>query len=166
MTGTSPPRPELAGFTRQMYTRFFVDRLPAHLEERYGVQVSGVSELDLGGYRVSLGDGAGWVARLFPAARPAAETQADAEILRFVSGCDFPAERCAAAEPVSVLDGQAVLVTQYVDGARRLTRVTTPAYPASSGAPPPMFVRVNLKSGRTGHARHYRRDPFHHRVPA
>jgi aminoglycoside phosphotransferase (APT) family kinase protein len=124
MTGAGLARagPELAEFTRRMYTRSSVDRLPAHLGACYGVEVAAVSELDLGVYRVSLGDGGSWVARLLPAARPAAETQADAEVLRFMSECDFPAERCAVAAPVSVLDGQSVLVTHYADGVRRDAR--------------------------------------------
>jgi hypothetical protein len=36
------------------------------------------------------------VARVFPGPRPAAAAEADAELPRFVSGWDFPAERCAA----------------------------------------------------------------------
>ena len=111
--------PELAEFRRQMYTRTSLDQLPAHLEERYGVPVSEVTELDLGVYRVSRADGSDWVARVFPAARPAPGAAGDAAVLRFVSEGGFPAERCATAEPVSELDGQGVLVTEFVDGAPR-----------------------------------------------
>jgi Ser/Thr protein kinase RdoA (MazF antagonist) len=118
MTETSQTGPELAEYTRRMDPRTTVDQLPAHLQEHYGVEVAGVAELDLGVYRVSLRDGASWVARVLPASRPAAETAADADVLRFVAEHDFPAERCAAPAPVSVLDGQAVLVTEYVDGVR------------------------------------------------
>jgi Ser/Thr protein kinase RdoA (MazF antagonist) len=114
--------PELAEFRREMYTRTSLDWLPAHLEERYGVPVSGVTELDLGVYRVGLGDGRDWVARVFPAARPASGAAGDAELLRFVSEGDFPAERCAVADPVSELDGQRVLVTEYVAGVPRAGR--------------------------------------------
>jgi hypothetical protein len=114
--------PELAAFRREMYTRTSLDRLPAHLEERHGVEVSGLSELDLGVYRVRRADGDDWVARVFPAARPASGAGGDAELLRFVSEGDVPAERCAVAEPVSELDGQAVLVTGFVPGVPRERR--------------------------------------------
>jgi Ser/Thr protein kinase RdoA (MazF antagonist) len=39
-----------------------------------------------------------------------------------VAGHDFPAERCAADEPVSVLDGQGLLVTEHVGGVPREQR--------------------------------------------
>src|SRR5439155_19040442 len=40
----------------------------------------------------------------------------DAEILRFLASRDFPAERIAHDEPVSVLDGHGVIVTEFVEG--------------------------------------------------
>jgi Ser/Thr protein kinase RdoA (MazF antagonist) len=39
----------------------------------------------------------------------------DAEILRYLASVDFPSERCATDEPVSDLDGQSVLVTEWID---------------------------------------------------
>jgi hypothetical protein len=45
----------------------------------------------------------------------------DAEILRYVAAHGLPAERCAADEPVSALDGRAVLVTEWADAVPRGT---------------------------------------------
>lgn len=89
-------------------------RLASHLEDRYGIGVTGTAELDLGVYRVDRRDGPSWIARLFPAARPAEAAAGDGRILRFLAEHDFPAERCAAPDPLSVLDGQALLVTEYL----------------------------------------------------
>lgn len=43
-------------------------RLRSHLETSYGIEVSGLAELDAGVFRVARADGPDWVARLFPAA--------------------------------------------------------------------------------------------------
>jgi hypothetical protein len=69
-----------------------------------------------GVFRVDRIDGPSWMARLFRAARPMDGVEGDAEILRFLAKRDFPAERCAHPEPVSIHDGQGVLVTEYIDG--------------------------------------------------
>jgi Ser/Thr protein kinase RdoA (MazF antagonist) len=99
-----------------------VDGLPGHLEASYGVEARRVEELDLGVVRVDLADGRGWVARLFPAGRPLARARGDAEILDALAALDYPAERCANPEPVTVLDGQPVLVTELVAGVPRPER--------------------------------------------
>jgi Ser/Thr protein kinase RdoA (MazF antagonist) len=96
-----------------------VDRLPAHLESTYGVRVSKLAKLDLGVFRVDRRGGPSWVARVFPAARPLELAHGDAEILRGLDELGYPAERVAAPEPVSVLDGQAVLVTEHVPSVPR-----------------------------------------------
>jgi hypothetical protein len=44
MAGASPAGPELAELNRQLDTRTDAERLPVHLEERYGVEVSGRHE--------------------------------------------------------------------------------------------------------------------------
>jgi len=46
----------------------------------------------------------------------------DAAILRTLAAHEFPAERCAADEPVSVLDGRSVLVTEWADPVPRQER--------------------------------------------
>ncbi len=94
------------------------DTLPAHLEARYGIQVSQLTELDLGVYRVGRRDGPDWVARVFAADRPIAAAEGDAALLRRLEQGEFPAERCAAQEPVSAHEGQGVLVTRYLEGTR------------------------------------------------
>ena len=97
-------------------------RVRAHLEDEYGIRVSKMSELDQGVFRVSRPVGPDWVARIFPAARPVSAVAGDAEILRFLAGHRFRAERPAASDPVSELDGQGVLVTEYVDDVPRQQR--------------------------------------------
>jgi len=97
-------------------------RVRAHLEDEYGIRVSKMSELDQGVFRVSRPVGPAWVARIFPAARPVSAVAGDAEILRFLAGHRFRAERPAASDPVSELDGQGVLVTEYVDDVPRQQR--------------------------------------------
>ena len=94
------------------------DTLTAHLEDRYGIQASGLTELDLGVYRVGRRDGPDWVARVFAADRPIAAAEGDAALLRRLEQDGFPAERCAAQEPVSAHEGQGVLVTRYLEGTR------------------------------------------------
>jgi Ser/Thr protein kinase RdoA (MazF antagonist) len=91
----------------------------SHLESRYGIEVTGTSELDLGVFRVDRNDRPGWVARIFPSTRPTDAVAGDAEILAFLADREFPAERCATSEPASDLDGQGVLVTEYVDAVSR-----------------------------------------------
>jgi hypothetical protein len=46
----------------------------------------------------------------------------DAAILRYLAAHEFPAERCAADEPVSDLDGRSVLVTGWADPVPRQQR--------------------------------------------
>jgi Ser/Thr protein kinase RdoA (MazF antagonist) len=93
-----------------------LDELPAHLNTVYGVDVDAVSELDLGTLRVALHDGRTWVARVHPRQRPLAEVKGDAEILGWLAGRDYPAERIpdGVTEPVSTLDGQPVIVTEGI----------------------------------------------------
>jgi len=90
-------------------------RLQAHLADHYGVQVDAMTDLDVGVWRVGRADGPDWVARWFPARRPAETVAGDAEILAYLAAHDFPAERCATPEPVSVLDGRPVLVTEWAE---------------------------------------------------
>src|SRR5437879_6305715 len=93
--------------------------LKAHLEERYGIRITSLAVLDEhqpATLRVDRQAGAPWVARVF--SHPADEVgcvEGDAEILRFLGDHDFPAERTAHDEPVSVLDGHGVIVTEFVE---------------------------------------------------
>lgn len=91
------------------------ERLRAHLEARHGIEVEAMTELDLGVWRIGRAEGPDWVARWFPARRTAEAVAGDAAILRLLAAHGFPAERCAADEPVSVLDDRSVLVTEWAD---------------------------------------------------
>jgi len=98
------------------------ERLRAHLQARYGITVAAMTQLDLGVWRVERTDGPDWAARWFPARRTAVAVGGDAAILRHLATHEFPAERCAADEPVSVLDGRSVLVTEWADPVPRQER--------------------------------------------
>lgn len=112
------PKPFDTALNR-MYTRVALDRLPAHLENTYGIDVAGTEQLDVGVIRVDRRDGPTWVARVFSTLRPASATVGDAAVLRHLEGHDFPAERLATADPVSSLEGQQVLVTEFVPSVKR-----------------------------------------------
>jgi len=98
------------------------EHVRAHLETRYGIAVDGMTELDLNVWRVARADGPDWVARWFPARRPAEAVAGDAAILRYLAAHGFPAERCADDEPVSVLDRRSVLVTEWAAAVPRQQR--------------------------------------------
>ncbi len=89
--------------------------LRKHLEDRYGVRVTGLERFDRGVYGVALEDGRRWVARVF-AKRPFEQVEGDAAVLQFLEREEFPAERCAEDAPVSMLYGRAILVTEYIEG--------------------------------------------------
>jgi Ser/Thr protein kinase RdoA (MazF antagonist) len=101
-------------------SRSGLNRLPQHLADTYGFVTTQLAELDVGVFRVDRTDGPSWVARVFPATRHIAEVDADAAILQNLAAGGFPAERCADPRPVSTLDGQAVLVTEFVPPAPAL----------------------------------------------
>ena len=110
--------PRIGLAIREVYRRPGADALPAHLEAHYGIHVTGTAELDTGVIRVDHDGGPPWVARLMLSGRPLQRTEQDAGVLRFLDRRGFPAERCAHPEPVSTLDGRAVLVTRYLPGKR------------------------------------------------
>jgi methyltransferase (TIGR00027 family) len=116
--GAPPTAGRIGAYMERMYHRSGIDRLPGHLERHYGIRVAKMGELDVGVMRVDRVDGPSWVARVFPVARPLEATYGDAEILRILVAEGFPAERLAHAEAVSVHQGQAVLVTEFVAGRR------------------------------------------------
>jgi Ser/Thr protein kinase RdoA (MazF antagonist) len=108
--------PRIGTVIRDVYRRPGAEAVPDHLERCYGIEVAETTRLDAGVIRVDRRDGPPWVARLFIAARPVSRVEADAAVLRFLAEQDFPAERCAQPEAVSVMDGRAVLVTEFVPG--------------------------------------------------
>ena len=98
--------------------------LKAHLEQRYGMRITSMAGIAFPSWRerpctllVKRKDGSPWVARVFSSpADTVSRVEGDAEILRFLASHDFPAERLAHDEPVSVLDGAGVIVTEFVEG--------------------------------------------------
>lgn len=107
---------ELSRLMRLVYTARGVDTLPAHMEEVYGVAVSDVTSLDVGVYRLDRADGPPWVARVFIPERTVQRVEGDAELLDFLAERQFPSERTAVHDPVSMLDDQPVLLTEFVEG--------------------------------------------------
>jgi Ser/Thr protein kinase RdoA (MazF antagonist) len=105
----------VAAFQERSQRRIGLDDLGSHLEAHHGVTVSGLQPLDGGVYKVERAEGPAWVARIFPADRPLAEVEADAEILSWLSAAGYPAEP-PVADPVSTHAGQGVLVTEWVEG--------------------------------------------------
>jgi Ser/Thr protein kinase RdoA (MazF antagonist) len=93
--------------------------LPAHLEDRYGIRVTGLALPQAHNpfvLRVDREGGPSWVARVFGPARPVERVRGDAEILRMLEDRDHPAERCAVDDPVSTHDDRAIVVTEFVTG--------------------------------------------------
>jgi Ser/Thr protein kinase RdoA (MazF antagonist) len=117
MTGTA-----LADARRRIAPRPARDRIAEHLDQAHGIRVSRLSQLDLGVYRADRQDGSALVVRVFPAARPHDAVAGDAEILELLADCDFSSERAAAPEPLSVIYGQSVLITEYVPSVPRTER--------------------------------------------
>lgn len=110
-----------------MHERIGVDTLGHHLESTYGIRVRRLQPLDVGVFRVDRADtGPRLVARLFSAARPRGAAEADLAVLRYLSEVGFPAERAMANQPLTTHEGQALLVTEYVQEAPRGKR---PPYP-------------------------------------
>lgn len=93
-----------------------MNRQGRRLEDVYGVPVAGAGELDHGVYRVQRVDGSTWIARLFPASRSLDAVREDAELLAWLRKAGIPVERLAAPDPVSLHEGQAVLVTEFALG--------------------------------------------------
>ena len=98
------------------------EELRSHLAERYGFRAHTLYTLDQDVVLLRRDDGPNWVARVFPAERPLEAVEGDAEILRWLADEGYPAERCAAADPVSVLEDRPVLVTEAVAGVPRSQR--------------------------------------------
>lgn len=93
-----------------------VRRLADHVRAHYSTDVRQVAELAANVFRVDLVSGETWVVRLFGPARPPTQVEGDAALLGYLEEHDFPAERCAHADPVSEVDGHTALVTTFVDG--------------------------------------------------
>ena len=109
----------LEGIEERLFHQPSPDRLIAHLHDRHGIDVRTVTQTSRHNdhvFRVDRRDGDPWIARVFPPARARAAVEGDAAILRFLERQDFPAERLAADDALSELDGASVLVTRCIDG--------------------------------------------------
>src|ERR1051325_519772 len=83
--------------------RLELGRVRAHLESTYGVKPINVANHD-GVWRFDLDEGNSWAVRVCRPERRVAAAESDAALLRYLARADFPAERCAVPEPVSVCD--------------------------------------------------------------
>ena len=125
-----PPVPAFDSVLERMYQRCGVDSLAAHLEKAYGINVTKVSQLDVGVFRIDRSDkSTPLVARLFSKARPFAAVEADLAVLRYLAQVDFPAERLFGEEPPSIHEGQGVLVSEFV---KQVPKAKRPDFPISS----------------------------------
>lgn len=110
---------DLEGVGARMFHEPAAERLLAHLRGHYGIDAVAVTKASRHNdhvFRIDRRDGDPWIARVFPPARPQANVEGDATILRFLERHDYPAERLAADDAVSALDGSSVLVTRFVAG--------------------------------------------------
>jgi Ser/Thr protein kinase RdoA (MazF antagonist) len=98
------------------------EALRVHLVERYGFHTQTQFTFDQDVVLMRRDDGPSWVARVFPPERPVSAVEGDAAILNWLAEIGYPAERCADPEPVSVLDGQPLLVTEAVPSVPRAQR--------------------------------------------
>ncbi|HTX01037.1 MAG TPA: phosphotransferase [Acidimicrobiales bacterium] len=124
-----PAGSALRQFAEERYSPRALDRLASHLTSRYGIDVAEAVELDLGVLRIDRHDGPRWVARVFPPSRPPERSAGDAAILRALTARgpgdldgDLAGEHLPVEAPLSELDGQAVLVTEFVESVTRAER--------------------------------------------
>jgi Ser/Thr protein kinase RdoA (MazF antagonist) len=130
--------------------------LRTHLEQRYRVRVAELTPLDRGVFRVALEDARRWIARVFPTSRPLGQVEGDAVVLRTLERHDFPAERCAVADPVSTLYGRGILVTSYIEGRPATSdERTVQELGAMLGQLHRLPVEDSLKPAEAGALHHY-----------
>ena len=110
---------DLEGLDTRLFHQPVAERLVAHLREHYGIDAIAATKESRHNdhvFRIERRDGDPWIARVFPPARPRAGVEGDAAILRFLERRDYPAERLAIDDAVSVFDGSSVLVTKFING--------------------------------------------------
>ena len=110
---------DLEGVGGRMFHEPVTEHLLAHLRDHYGIDAVAATKASRHNdhvFRIDRRDGDPWIARVFPPARPKVSVEGDATILRFLERHDYPAERLAADDAVSVFDGSPVLVTRFVAG--------------------------------------------------
>ncbi len=110
---------DLEGVGERMFHQPAAEHLLAHLRDHHGIDAvaaTPVSRHNDHVFRVDRRDGDPWIARVFPPARPKANVEGDATILRLLEGQDYPAERLATEDAVSAFEGSSVLVTRFIEG--------------------------------------------------
>lgn len=112
----------------RMYERVGLDGLREHLEKAHGITIAKTSQLDVGVFRIDRADGDPLVARLFAAARPHAEAEADLAVLEYLQQVGFRAERPYAPAALSSYEGQSLLVTEFVKGVPKSKQPRYPIY--------------------------------------
>jgi Ser/Thr protein kinase RdoA (MazF antagonist) len=93
-----------------------LERLRVHLSDYYGVDVRSVTPLDCGVLRIDRRDKVRWIARVFPPARSFDATEDDVAVLRWLEARQMPSERLAHDDPLTLIDGHAVVVTDFAPG--------------------------------------------------
>jgi aminoglycoside phosphotransferase len=102
-----------------------VEALRDHLIDTYGFRAQAVFAFEDDVVLMRDAQERRWIARVFPIQRPVAAVEGDAAILAWLAEARYPAERVACAEPVSVMAGQPVLVTEAVRAVPRARRRQT-----------------------------------------
>ena len=98
------------------------EELRAHVAERYGFRAHTLFSFDQDVVLLRGGGGPSLVARVFGPARQRAAVEGDAAVLHWLAEQQYPAERCATADPVSSLGDCTVLVTKAVGAVPRAGR--------------------------------------------
>ncbi|MGN6485890.1 MAG: phosphotransferase [Thermomicrobiales bacterium] len=109
---------DLEGLDDRMIHEPSAEHLLAHIRDHYridAVAATRVSSHKTYLFRIDRANGAPWIGRAFPPARPKSGVEGDATILRFLDRHDFPAEILAVDEAVSDFGGSTVLVTRFVE---------------------------------------------------
>lgn len=110
---------DLEGLQTRMFHQPAGERLVTHLRNQYGIDAATATKTSHHHdhvFRIDRNDGDPWIARAFSSARPRAGVEGDAGILRFLERHDYPAERLATRDAVSVCDDSTVLVTRFIHG--------------------------------------------------
>jgi Ser/Thr protein kinase RdoA (MazF antagonist) len=97
-------------------TTVLLEKLRLFLEKHYDTGILSLTRLERGVYRASRTTGKDWVVRIFPTNRRIENVRGDADLLFFLEKSGFPAERCAASDPVSTPGGRCVLITEWIEG--------------------------------------------------
>ncbi|HET9060372.1 MAG TPA: phosphotransferase [Acidimicrobiales bacterium] len=114
--GPAATKSALGCFCEWVFHRDATASLGEHLSGAYGIAVERVEELDVGTFKVQIKSGSPWVARVFPSTRPEADVQREVDVMHHLDPVGFPVEKFPVARPVSVLEGQPVVVTEFVHG--------------------------------------------------